>query len=255
MKKVTLILAVAIMISTNLFAQNQAEDVAKEILMAYKTKDVELLKKHASGVLKFTISKSYFEDDNIRKDIKAVENWDGEIKGIGYKTGSIAGKQINTASVYFADVPNSDNIYEVLLSNYDNQGWVMFGEGLGTEKKADFEKLSKTVSSDTISKTTKVNKDFSVETANGNTFKNVTSEKITECINKLDDDNFFIILNHKENFLQAAYSDKGYTVEYKENGIQYTANDLLSKEKTINLFIKYFNADKNWNKDTEWEKQ
>ncbi|RLD47911.1 MAG: hypothetical protein DRI94_13305 [Bacteroidetes bacterium] len=255
MKKITLISAIALMISTNLFAQNQVENVAKEILKAYKTKDVELLKKHASGILKLTISKSYFEDDNIRKDLKAVESWDGKIKGIGYKTGSIAGKQIKTASVYFADIPNSDDIYEVLLSNYDNQGWVMFGEGLATEKKADFEKLSKTVSSDTIPETTKVNKEFSVETANGDTFNNITSKKITECFNKLDDDNFFIILNHKDNFLQAAYSDKGYTVEYKENGIQYTAKDLLSKEKTINLFIKYFNTDKNWNKDTEWEKQ
>ena len=255
MKKLTLILAVALMLSTSLLAQNQVENTAKEVLKAYKDKNPELLKKHASGVLKYAISDSYFEDENLQKDVKAAENWDGEIRGIGYVVNNIAGKKIIMASVYFADIPNSDSIYEVLLSNYENQGWVMFGAGLMADKKENFDILSKTISSGTVPQTENVHKDFSIEMANGDTFDKVTPEKITQCFDKLDDDNFFIILNHKEDFLQAAYSDEGYTVEYKENGVQYSATDLLSKEKTMDLFNKYFNLDKDWNKDTQWEKQ
>ena len=255
MKKLTLILAVTLMISTGLVAQNDVENTAKEILKAYKTKDTELLKKNASGVLKYAISDSYFEDENLQRDIKAAENWDGEIRGIGYVVNNIAGKKIIMASVYFADIPNSDSIYEVLLSNYENQGWVMFGAGLGADKKENFESLNKTLSSGTAPKAAKTYEGFSVEMANGDTFDEVSPEKIKQFFDKLDDDNFFIILNHKDDFLQAAYSDGSYMVEYKDNGVQYSAADVLSKEKTIELFNKYLDTDKDWNKDIQWEKQ
>ncbi|RKX65116.1 hypothetical protein DRP44_07025 [candidate division TA06 bacterium] len=255
MKKLTLISVFLLLISTSLFAQNQLIDTAKEILKAYKTKDVALLKKHASGVLKYAITESYFDDDNVRENLKAVENWDGKIRGIGYKSGKMMGKEIKMAYVYFADVPNTDSIYEILLSNYNNQDWVMFGLGLDREKKSEFEKLNVTALSDTTSETAKTGKEFSIEMANGNTLNNITPEKITQCFNSLNDENFYIILNHNKDFLQAAYSDKGYTVEYKENGVQYSANDLLSKENAIALFNKYLNMDKNWNKDIKWEKQ
>lgn len=97
--------------------------------------------------------------------------------------------------------------------------------------------------------------EFAIEMANGNTFDKVNFEKITECFNNMDDDNFFIILSDKDDFLKAAYSEKGYNVEYKENGTQYSSDELITKDKALKLFSKYLNSDKDWNKDIKWEKQ
>ena len=70
----------------------------------------------------------------------------------------------------------------------------------------------------------------------------------------MDDDNFFIILKHNEDFMQLAYSDKGFTVQYKENGVQYEAKKLVSKEKAITLIKEYFNIEGEWKNEVEWVK-
>ena len=262
MKKVTVILAMlTLMISTNLFAQNnenkEVERIAREILEAYKTKNPELLKKNVSGILKSTITKDYFNTKSLQDDIKAAENWDGKIRAIGYKTVNLFGKKIQSADVYFADVEGTNKIYVVLLSKMGDNPWVAVGSGIGKEKKSEFEELSKTKLSEEEEEETNSKKNYSVEMANGDTFSKVTFEKIKECFNKMDDDNFFIILNGEDEneFLQAAYSDKGYSVEYKANGVQYEAKEVLQKEVALNLFKNYLNEDENWNKSVEWEKQ
>ena len=225
MKKVTLILAVvALMISTNLFTQENAslkvEKIAIEILKAYKTKDVEFLKKHASVVLKPALSKDYFEDENVKKDIDVIKKWDGKIREVRYEVQSMGPMKIYMASVYFTEAQASNEICELLLSDMNNQGWVMVGEGIIKEKKTEFDKLSKTLKTD---KPAAAKKNISIEMANGDKFKNASVET---AIN-----NFFIILNNKKDFMQIAYGEKGYTVEYKENEIQYEAKELVSKEK------------------------
>lgn len=243
----------ALLLVFNIPALAQPETTAREVLEAYKNKNVELLKKNAPGILQAAISESYFKDANIKKDLEAVNAWDGVIRDIRYESDNVMGKQICVATVYYSDA-SDEMINAVILSSYDNQNWVILGSGLGQIKKKDFNNMSHAIESNEVKKEKKAVKNFSVELANGDTFNQPTQEKIVECLNSLDEDNFFIILSEKENFLQAAYSDEGFVVEYKENGILYAANDILSKESAIDLFIKYFQGQKDWNKNVTWSK-
>ena len=240
------------MLSSNIFAQQDVESVAKDVLQAYKTQDVELLKKRASGFLKNAITKSYFEDKTAKKYIEVIKNWDGQIRGIGYEKQNMGPMHILMATVYFADDPKSNDIYEVLLSNTNGKGWVMFGSGIGKEEKSEFDKLSPTIPG--MPKATP-KRQISIEMANGDTFDKAPVKTAINNLKKLDDDNFFIILKNKDDFMQFAYSDKNsYTAEYKENGVQYQAKTPVTKAQAINLIKDYYNTDGKWKTDVEWEK-
>ncbi|HHU96371.1 MAG: hypothetical protein QM293_04185 [Bacteroidota bacterium] len=233
-------------------AENAATDVAKEILYAYKNKDVELLKKNASGIIKQTISPSYFEDKSVQDDTKAVDEWDGTIKEVRYDTGNIMGNKVVFATAYYADA-GPDQIYAVVLSSLDNgKNWVFMGNGLGKLTKEEFKQLSKTIPVEGAKKESKTVTTFSAELANGDTFDNISEEKMVECINSLDDDNFFIILKNKEDFIQAAFSDGDFVVQYKEDGKQFSAEKVLTKEETIQLFKDYYQGKDNWKTEIVW---
>jgi len=152
-------------------AENTVEEVAKEVLEAYKNKDVELLKKNASGIMKHAISKSYFEDKSVQKDAKAIDEWDGTIKEVRYEIENMMGKKMVLATAYYADA-EPDQIYAVLLSSLDNgKSWVFVGSGLGGLTKEEFEQLSKTIPVDETKKESKTETNFSVELANGDNFE------------------------------------------------------------------------------------
>jgi len=99
----------------------------------------------------------------------------------------------------------------------------------------------------------KVLEKFSIEMANGDTHDKVDDKLIEEMINSLNDDNFFMILNKGDgDFLQAAYSKQGYSIQYKEKEKQFECEELLSKKQTVQMFKDYFKEEKNWKKDNEW---
>lgn len=248
MKNFKFIIAVLIIFTSN-YLNAQVEKVAKEVLEAYKTKNVDLLKKNASGILKFAISESYFNDASVHKDTKPVNTWDGNIKEIRYNSAVIMGNTVYVSYVYFSDnVENANKINVVILSSTNKQKWVMMGSGIGVEDKDVFEKMDLEISDNKK----KENHIFSTEMADGSIIKNVTEQKIIDCVNKLNDDNFFFILNKDDVFMQAAYSDKGYDVQYKENGKMFEADKVLSKEKAISIFKKYFIGDDSWKTEAEW---
>ena len=70
----------------------------------------------------------------------------------------------------------------------------------------------------------------------------------------LNDDNFFIILNDNDDFIKAAFSDGNFVAEYKENGQQFAAEKVLTKEETIQLFKDYYQGKDNWKKEIIWKK-
>ena len=232
--------------------ENVATDVAKEVLYAYKNKDVELLKKNASGIIKYAISPSYFEDKSVQDDAKAIDEWDGTIKEVRYDTDNIMGNKMVLATAYYADA-GPDQIYAVILSSLDNgKNWVFVGTGLGKLTKEEFKQLSKTIPAEGAKKESKTATNFSVELANGDTFDNISEEKMVECINSLNDDNFFIILENKEDFIQAAFSDGNFVVQYKEDGKQFSAEKVLTKEETIQLFKDYYQGKDKWKTEIVW---
>ncbi len=235
-------------------AFSQVENVAKEVLNAYKNKDVELLKKNASGILKMVITKSYFEDKSVQEDAKAIDGWDGTIKEVRYEIENMMGRKTVLATAYYAD-KGTDQIHAVLLSSMDNgKKWVMVGSGLGSLKKEEFEELSKTIPAGGAKKESETTSKFSAELANGDTFDKISEAKLVECINSLDDDNFFIILKDKDDFIQAAFSDGNFVVEYKETGQQFAAEKVITKEETIQLFKDYYQEKNNWKEEIVWKK-
>ena len=241
------------LITLNICAFSQVENVAKEILEAYKNKNVELLKKNASGILLMAISADYFNDPALKGDLKSVEKWNGEIKEIRYQTGDMMGKKIFLATAYYVEISGTNEIYTVSLSSIDGQKWVMFGSGLAKIQKAEFEQMSKEIQFTDAKKETKPARIYSIDMANDDSFDKVTQEKMVECINKLDDEIFFITLNCNDDFIQAAYSEKGYAVEYSEKGVRYVATEVLSKEQTIILFKKYFQNMDDWKQGINWK--
>ena len=126
------------------------------------------------------------------------------------------------------------------------------GNGLGKLTKDEFKQLSKTIPVEGAKKESKTVTTFSAELANGDTFDNISEEKMVECINSLDDDNFFIILKNKEDFIQAAFSDGDFVVQYKEDGKQFSAEKVLTKEETIQLFKDYYQGKDNWKTEIVW---
>ncbi len=59
-------------------------------------------------------------------------------------------------------------------------------------------------------------------------------------------------LNNKEDFIQTAFSDGNFVVQYKENGKQFSAEKVLTKEETIQLFNDYYQGKDNWKKEIVW---
>ncbi|MBW1821315.1 MAG: hypothetical protein JRI92_06050 [Deltaproteobacteria bacterium] len=252
MKKVILSFVMILFLCAPAFGQ--VETVATETLKAYQNRDAEKLKKHVAGFFKTLINDKFFDGRKVQKYMKAIENWDGKFKEIRYGAGNMMGKQMYTALAYYADAPGNDKIYAVALSSTDKKKWMLVADGLVKEKREEFEKFSAALPSGKKMKTAAASKKFSIEMANGDTFDTVSPQKIKESINQLDDDNFFLILKNKDDFIQTAYSDKGYDVQYKENGAQFSARDFLSKNQAISAFVSYYNGKSDWKNLTPWDK-
>jgi len=252
MKKLTF--TIIILFAINLTLSSQVDKTAKEILTAYKNKDAELLKKNASGIIKMTITPSYFEGPSVKEDMKLVEGWNGDIKEIRYEVGDVMGKKVIMAYAYFTDIPGTDAIGVVFLSSTESKNWVMFANGLDKVEKSKFEALSKDLSTNETKTEKEVSKNYKIEMANGEIYENVSLEKMVSCFDTLDDDNFFITMTCKDDFIQAAVSDDGFVVEYNEKGIHYAATKVIPKNQTIELFKKYYQNQSDWNASVSWEK-
>lgn len=256
MKKRILVFAGMLIIASSL-VYAQVENVAKEVLDAYKNRDVELLRKNASGILHMAITDEYFDDKGIQDDLKAVDNWDGIIREIRYKSGDMMGQTIYLASAHFADVPdNEDELYTVVLSSLDKQKWVMLGSGLVAETKEEFNKMgpSFTENEDAEKEVQEISNNFVLDNAYGEEIDNVSEQDIIDYICNLDSDNFFLILIHEDDFIQAAFSDKGYIIQYMENGEQFEADGCFSQDNTIQIFKKYYSENDNWKDGIDWIK-
>lgn len=255
MKKIMLTSFAILILST--LALGQVKDVAKEVLKAYQDKDPELLKKNASGILKNAISSSYFEDEQVQEQISAANQWDGTLREVRYTSSEMMGNKVQLAMVHFADNNKvEDEIYVVTLSRAGQKNWVMFAKGISSEKKAEFQKMDASLveaeKSMKAAQSKKALEKFSIETANGDKFEKVSEKLLEKQLNALNDDNFFLILYKADDFMQAAYSESGFSLQYKENGNQYEANEVLDKEKTLKIFKGYLHETGNWKDITSW---
>ena len=251
MKKLLFVSVILLSITTSAFTQ--VENVAKEVLKAYKNRDVELLKKQASGIMIMAISESYFEDKGIQDDLKAVDGWDGEFREIRYNSGDMMGQKVYIAAFHFADVPdNNDELYTVVLSSTDKQNWVMLGTGIVAEKKEEFNKMSLTITEEKEKDATEILRNMSLEMYEGDSYAQVSQKILTESFNTLSEDNFFIGLTNKDDFIQVAYSDKGYSVDYRDASGHFEATEFLSEDDALQVLIDYLEGNKAWKEGLSW---
>jgi hypothetical protein len=261
MKKI--IGAVTFVLAISLHAQAQTtakvETVAKEVLKAYKTKNVELLKKNASGLVRNTINENYFKDKGIQESMEPVAGWNGTIKEIRYNSENLMGNFVILATAYYSD-HSDEQINAVMLSTMDNKKWVFFGSGLAQMEKEEFAALSTSVPQPPKKeakavKSKKSKYKMSIELADGGSFTQVDEATLAESFNSLNADNFFMILSDGGDFVQAAWSDGDYVVQYNVDGVQYEAQKVLAKETAFNVFKKYHAGDSQWQEGVEWVEQ
>ncbi|MCD4833386.1 MAG: hypothetical protein K8R31_06290 [Bacteroidales bacterium] len=266
MKKLFTIAIFAIMIlsANQVLAQGSEEQAATDVINAYKNKDIALLKKYATGMMVYVINDSFFESDDAKPLVEIAEKWDGTIREIRYSKGDMMGKTILLASVYFSDNDNG-NLNTVLLSSYENSEWKAFVYGISDIPRSEFEQGSKELSgagsteetkpaeSPEETKSTKSDRSaFSIEMANGDIYEKPSTEKLKELLKSLNDDNFFLILNCKEGFLQTTTSEKGYIVQYSDDSGMFEAEDYFTFEMLVDIFVAYIDNDNTWKSKAKW---
>ena len=237
-----------------LIAQGDVEPIAKDIIKAYKTKDAELLKKYATGIMMHVINDSFFESDDAKPLVEIAEKWDGTIREIRYSKGDMMGKQVLLASVYFSDNENG-NLNTVLLSSYENSEWKAFVYGISDIPKSEFEQGSKEIPEDKVAEETKPTETgypgFSIEMASGDTYEKPSPEKLKELLKTLNDDNFFLILNGKDGYLQTSISEKGYIVQYSDDSGMFEAEAYFTFEMLVDIFVTYIDK-ADWKAKAKW---
>ncbi len=256
MKKLqTIVFVLITFLMCNLaISQTDVENTAKDILKAYKEKDVALLKKHASGVIVYAINDNFFDSNDAKPAVEKATGWDGKIKEIRYASENMMGKEVVMACVYFGD-SNTGKLNVVLLSNLDNTEWKAFALGIDEVSKEEFEKMSleipKKGEEKAEAKKEAGHSEFSIEMASGDTFQKPTTDKLKELLKSLNDDNFFIILNGKSGFLQASTSEKGYIIQYSDDSGMFEAEAYFTEAMMIDIFVVYIDKG-NWKEKAKW---
>ena len=235
-------------------AQGDAKDVAEDIIKAYKTKDAALLKKYATGIIVYAINDGFFDSSDGKPLVEVAEQWDGTIKEIRYSKGDMMGKTVLLASVYFSNNANG-NLNVVILSSYEKADWKAFVFGIADITKDEFEQGSTEIPGEKeVVKAKSVKTDhseFSIEMANGDKYENPTTEKLKELLKTLDDDNFFLILNSKNGYMQTSTSDKGYIVQYSDDDGMFEAEAYFNMEMLVDIFKAYIDVE-NWKEKAKW---
>ncbi len=253
MKKLYVTLILVLIALQLIFAISNPEEIATEIIKAYKDSDEDLLKKHASGMLIPAINETLFSDPEVIKIKTMLENWNGKIIETRYAAEEMAGKIVLSSVVYFMDCPAENGLGVVILSSVDNSDWKAIGFGITIIESSEFEKFSLQMPDPISIETKKEYKKFTIEMATGEIIKNPSIEQLEELLASLDDDNFFLSLSYEDGFIQTAYSENGFTIEYSNSDGYFVASELFDLEKVVQVFSKYMNEEKDWKTNIDWE--
>ncbi len=117
-----------------------AEEAAQQVLLAYRTKDVDLLKEYAGNLMRMGLDESAMERPDYQNQIN---NWDGSIKEIRYDSDVITFEDVFYAYAYYmTDANQADILYVVSLESSDKENWVITMNPLRSMSRADFQEKS-----------------------------------------------------------------------------------------------------------------
>ena len=94
---------------------------------------------------------------------------------------------------------------------------------------------------------------YNLEMANGDKMEAPSMAQLMASLGKLGADNDFCILTYDNDFIQAAYSEKGYTVQFKDATGQYEATELHPQSTVMMMFTSYLNSEDDWQNMAQWE--
>lgn len=262
-------------------AAGSAAEVAKEILTAYKNKDLEGVKKHTSPMIAATMDEKFFEDKEIKADVEALRSWNGKVKEVRYHKTAMG----QMAAAYYADA-DKGNIRTLALINA-GYGWKQMG-GLSTISKKEFlsydrkepeikaggEKAGSGKGSAGVlpsgllkeklggmgfgfggKKKAKASaKPYVAETAEGTKVEGPGEEQLKKMVSAIDGDNFFLTLTAPDGgFMQAAYTDKGLDMQYKDASGHFAGKAPVQAGTAAEMFSSYLKGGDSWKSVCEWK--
>lgn len=116
------------------------EEAAQQVLLAYKTKDVELLKQYASWAMSMALDEDAMDRPDFEKQLKS---WNGVIKEVRYSSDEINFQQLYYAYAHYCDdKEDPDKIYVVVIQSTDKEKWVITMNPLRKITKATFAEKS-----------------------------------------------------------------------------------------------------------------
>lgn len=238
-----------------------AEEVGKEILTAYKERDLEGVKRHLPPVLAMTVDKKFFRDKAIKTEIIGLRRWDGKVREVRY----FATKAGVTASVYYDEDADPAKLRTFNLNKSGKTWKQALGSFLVIEKDKFMSYEDKEPSIKAASRKPPAspaivqgtpqdapNKGYMIEMADGTVVKDPTMEQLQKAFEALGEENFFITLNAPDGFITASRSGGAYDVEYKDDQGQYAAIDEMSADQSLDLFSSYVKKEKNWKAKAKW---
>ncbi|MDT8285668.1 MAG: hypothetical protein RQ748_01055 [Elusimicrobiales bacterium] len=260
MRFAAILISVAAFLAPCVSAQ-PAEEVGRQILTAYKNKDLEGVKRHLPTVLAMTVDRKFFRDKAIKSEVIGLRRWDGKVRDVRY----LVTKAGVTASVYYDEDADPSRIRTF---NLDKAGgtWKQALTPFLTIEKEKFtdygekEPSAKAVARAISSVPAVVqgappdlpNKGYVIEMADGTVVKDPTVAQLRGAFEVLGEENFFITLNAPDGFMTAARSGGAYDVEYKDDRGQFAAIEEMSADQSFDLFSSYMKGEKNWRSKAEW---
>ena len=260
-------------------------DVAKEVLTAYKNKDLEGVKKYTAPMMAAFMDAKFFEDKEVKTAVEDLQSWNGKVKEVRYYNSKIG----VMASAYYADA-DKETFRALSLINA-GYGWKQMGVSTVKKKKfLSYEKNepkmkagSKAEAGDKPGKGALAGaalqdklgalgfgkkksaaqtapaddkapaKGYSVEMADGTTAEAPSAEQLKKHLASLNSDNFFLTLTGPDGFLQASYTAKGLDMEYKDLAGHFASVAAVPAETAGTIFTGYLRNEDGWKSKCEWK--
>lgn len=288
MKLITAILMMSILFAPSVSAQT-VSDMAKDVLTAYKNKDLAAVKKYTAPMIAAAMDDKFFEDEEIKAAVEALQSWNGKVKEVRYSKTKIG----VMAFAYYDDADK--DVYRALDLINAGYGWKQMGVSTVKKKKfLSYDKKEPAVKKDekaanespktpgaalkdqlgalgfgfgkkkpaaeTAPAVEKApaddaapNKGYEIEMADESSVKTPSVNQLRKSLASLSGDNFFITLTSPGGFMQASYTANGLDVQYKDAAGHFACEGAAPAETADSMFTAYLKNEDGWKSKCKWK--